>query len=228
MKCIFIDIDDTLLDFEACTDEALREGFARFGIPGYGPETLPEFLKMNQKLWNRIEDGNLTLDELRRARFQIFFDHLKVKADGIAFEAFFRSHLHESAIPVRHAREMLDYLKPKYLLATASNGPANQQQHRLALAGFLSYFDYNFISEEIGYSKPSVDFFQTAFSKIQENHPSLTKDDCLIIGDSMTSDMKGGLDFKIHTCFFNRHGAAIEDNRFEYVIEDLLDVKRFL
>lgn len=228
MKCIFIDIDDTLLDFEACTEEALREGFARFGIPGYRPETLPEFLKMNQKLWNRIEDGSLTLDELRRVRFRIFFDSMNVKADGIAFEAFFRSHLRESAIPVRHAREMLDYLRGRYLLATASNGPANQQQHRLALAGFLPYFDDNFISEEVGYSKPSVGFFRTAFSKMQENCPSLTKDDCLIIGDSMTSDMKGGLDFKIHTCFFNRYGIDIQDHRFDYVIDDLLDVRRFL
>ena len=231
MKLIFLDIDNTLLDFDKYTEESLKNGFKHFSLPEFEPYMLDVFHRVNDKLWRQIEEGTLNIDGLRHVRFQNFFEalHMKPSFDPTLFEAYYRSRLYESAIPVKGAYEMLEYLSKKYILATASNGPYEQQMHRLSLAKMDRYFTYFFISERIGVSKPSPLFFSKAFEEINANRSEiiLSKDAC-IIGDSLTSDMKGGLNAGIHTCFFNKKGIDNLPKEIDFVLSDLSKISDVL
>ena len=162
MKLILIDIDNTLLDFDAYIRQTMEEGFAHFGLRPYEPWMYDVFHRENNKLWRQIEEGTLTFPELEKIRWSNVFAALDMDFDGPTFERYFRAALHESAIPVPGARELLDALRGRYTLAAASNGPYEQQLHRLALAGMKDCFAYFFISQRIGASKPSPVFFDAA------------------------------------------------------------------
>ena len=126
--------------------------------------------------------------------------------DGIAFERYFREALHESAIPVPGAHELLEQLHGRFLLCAASNGPYAQQVHRLELSDMRKYFDYLFISEKIGVSKPSRAFYDAAFAELNAGRAEPIRPcETLMLGDSPTSDMAGGLQYGMRTCFFRRH-----------------------
>ena len=156
MQMIFIDIDNTLLDFDAYIRQTMREGFAHFGLKPYEPYMEAVFHRENGKLWRQIEQGTLTFRELEEIRWNNVFRALNIDFDGQVFEKYFRAALYDSAIPVDGAIELLEALHGKYPLAVASNGPYDQQLHRLELAGMKRYFDWFFISERLGASKPEI------------------------------------------------------------------------
>lgn len=154
MQMIFIDIDNTLLDFDAYIRQTMREGFAHFGLKPYEPYMEAVFHRENGKLWRQIEQGTLTFAELEAIRWDRVFAALDIAFDGQVFEKYFRAALYDSAIPVDGAMALLKALHGKYPLAVASNGPYDQQLHRLELAGMKRYFDWFFVSERLGASKP--------------------------------------------------------------------------
>ena len=138
-------------------------------------------------------------EELKKIRWNKVFEALDIDFDGVRFETYFRDALYNSAILEKNAIEMLEYLKDKYTLCVASNGPYEQQLHRLEIGGIKSYFSHFFISEKIGVSKPAKKFFDYALEELKQD-PST----CMIIGDSLTSDMQGGLNSHMHTCFYQK------------------------
>ena len=171
IRAIYIDIDNTLLDFDAYVKESLRSGLEQFGLRPYEDWMYDTFEKVNSGLWLQIEDGSLTFEELQKIRFNRVFEAIGgIDFDGVVFEKYFREFLNESAIPVEGAMEMLEYLAGKYILCTASNGPYNQQIHRLEIAGMLKYFRHHFISEKIGFSKPAKEFFDIAVNIAHYHH----------------------------------------------------------
>ena len=159
MPVIFIDIDNTLLDFDAYIRQTMAEGFAHFGLRPYEPYMEEVFHRENGKLWHQIEAGTLTFRELEQIRWNNVFRALQIDFDGPVFEKYFRTALYDSAIPVDGAMELLRALHGSYTLAVASNGPYEQQLHRLELAGMKPYFDWFFVSEKLGVSKPAAAFF---------------------------------------------------------------------
>ena len=168
MQMIFIDIDNTLLDFDAYIRQTMREGFAHFGLKPYEPYMEAVFHRENGKLWRQIEQGTLTFRELEEIRWNNVFRALNIDFDGQVFEKYFRAALYDSAIPVDGAMELLEALHGKYPLAVASNGPYDQQLHRLELAGMKRYFDWFFVSERLGASKPARAFFDVAFAALND------------------------------------------------------------
>ena len=199
LKAAFIDIDNTLLDFDAYVKETLEKGFEHFNLIRYEPWMFSVFTEENTKLWLAIEDGTLTFPELEKIRFNIVFNRLGIDFDGIEFEKYFRSSLYDSAVPIEGAVEMLEALSRDMILCAASNGPYDQQIHRLQIAGMYGCFSHVFISEEIGFSKPSDEYFRVAFSRLGGILPS----ECIMIGDSETSDMQGAVGAGMKTCFYN-------------------------
>ena len=145
IRAVFIDIDNTLLDFNAYVTDSMKEGFEKFGLPPYEDKMGAVFRKINEGLWQKIERGELDLEGLRRNRWNIIFSALGIDFDGAVFEDFFRERLFYSAVPVSGALEMLSYLAPKYILCAASNGPKAQQMNRLKLAGMDKYFKFFFL-----------------------------------------------------------------------------------
>ena len=126
---LLFDIDNTLLDFSAGAMQAMEEIFRAAGLP-YAPEMFAVFQVENDKLWARIERGELTIAGLRDVRWQTILARLGLEADGAAMEDAFRVRLHESAVPVPGALDVLAQLHGKYRLCAASNGPYAQQVNR--------------------------------------------------------------------------------------------------
>ncbi len=168
IKVIFIDIDNTLLDFDEYVKETMKNGFNHFSLKEYQPYMYDIFTQENNKLWLQIEKGEITFQELEKIRWNNIFKALDISFDGVLFEKYFRSSLYNSAILIDNAVEILSYLSKKYILCVASNGPYNQQIHRLEIAHIKQYFSYYFISEKIGYSKPNKEFFKAAFKELNQ------------------------------------------------------------
>lgn len=229
MKLILIDIDNTLLDFDAYIRQTMEEGFAHFGLRPYEPWMYAVFHRENNKLWRQLEQGTLTFSELERIRWNIVFAALDIRFDGPTFERYFRAAIYDSAIPVDGARELLAGLRGRYTLAAASNGPYEQQLHRLALAGMKDCFTYFFISERIGASKPSPLFFDAAFREVNEGREvPVTAAEAAIIGDSLTSDMAGGRGYGMKTVYYRRPGAAPANDSVDVTVEELRAIPALL
>ncbi len=214
IKAVFVDIDNTLLDFDAYVREIMGRGFAHFGLKPYEPYMEQIFHTENNKLWDSIERGDITLPELRQTRWNKIFKELDIDFDGPTFEHYFVEEILDSAIPVEGAYELLEGLKGRVLLCSASNGPYNQQMHRLGKADMLKHLDANFISDDIGHSKPATEFFDEAFKRLKEKYGvSLKPHETLMLGDSLSSDMKGGVGYGMKTCYYrHNHTRDIPDN----------------
>ena len=225
MQMIFIDIDNTLLDFDAYIRQTMREGFVHFGLKPYEPYMEAVFHRENGKLWRQIEQGTLTFAELEAIRWDRVFTALDIAFDGQVFEKYFRAALYDSAIPVDGAMELLEALHGKYPLAVASNGPYDQQLHRLEIGGMKPYFDYFFISEHAGAAKPAPAFFDYAFRELNENRSvPILPQETLIIGDSLSSDIAGGLQYGMKTCYYRRPGAPAAPTGVDDTITDLRQI----
>lgn len=230
-KVVFLDIDNTLLDFSACVRDVMREGFSRFGLGTYHDWMYDVAMRITSELWARIEQGELALDSLEEMRWNLIFDELGIDFDGVVFEAFFKERLFWSAIPEPHAMELLDHLAGRYVLCAASNGPYEQQMNRLRTSGMLGYFRHVFVSSRVGAQKPSREFFRRCFDVLRKDDASLAAllpEEALIIGDSPASDIAGGAAFGMRTCLYQPEGRDGPHTEADYVISDLLDAKAFL
>ena len=223
-RVILLDIDNTLLDFHAGAQDALSPAFAEQGL-AFRAEYMPIFHEINDALWRQIEDGSMTREQLYAVRFHRIFARLGIKGDGDRAESTFRRALAESAVPVAGAHALLRHLYPRYMLCAASNSIHAQQVRRLRLAGMLPYFTHIFTSEKLGYAKPAPDFFSAILSRLGGISPRKT----LLVGDSLTADIRGGIDCGIPTCWYNPQGkSAPLDCRPDLTVSRLADLHEIL
>ena len=229
IKVVFIDIDNTLLSFEEYVKWAMKNGFEHFGFKPYEPYMFDVFHEINMGFWHRHEKGEITFDDIQRERWGKVFEALGIVGDGVKFEEYFRTKIYDNAILEPHAKEMLEYLHGKYILATASNGPFEQQLHRLEVGDIRKYFDFVFVSEDIGVQKPDKAFFERCFERMKESGVNCAPKEAIIIGDSLTSDMAGGINAGMHTCYFTR-GQQIDNkpSGVEHVVRTLDEIKNIL
>lgn len=230
IKAVFIDIDNTILDFDAYVKDAMRTGFKKFGLKKYEEWMFDEFLRINTGLWKQIEDGTITFEKLKKIRWNLIFKELGIDFDGVIFEDYFRKFLFDSAIPIDGAEETLKYLSEKYIVCAASNGPYKQQVNRIKISGFSEYFTELFISEAVGVQKPSKLFFGYGIKTLNNNsNDEIKAEEIIMIGDSLTSDMKGGINSGMKVCWFNRKKQPLpNDLKIDYVIETLEEIKKIL
>lgn len=230
LKAILFDIDNTLLSFDEYVKDSMRCGFEKFNIGTYQEQMFSVFKEINTGLWERIETGEISFAELQKKRWNMIFERLGISADGVAFERYFRERLFESAIPERGAMDLLKYLHGKYILCVASNGPYLQQVNRLRISGMLPYFSDLFISEEIGSSKPSEAFFHACINRLNsKKEQKLEPCEIMIIGDSLSSDMAGGIQFGMQTCFYNPSQKPIpSEMKLHYSVSSLKEIENIL
>ncbi len=224
IKALLIDIDNTLLDFQENAKKSMDLAFKKRSMTR--PDGFFEIFKRNNDiLWKKLENKEITLDDLIKTRFNIIFNDAGIDLDGYEFELDFRKHLFYSAEKVNGAEEFLKYLSEKYDLYAASNGLQNQQENRLELSGLSPYFKDVFTSERMGASKPSKDFFDGCFNLLY----GIDKTEVMLIGDSLTADISGGKDFGVLTCWFN---YLNEENLLgikpDYTIYSLDEIKKIL
>ncbi len=224
IKVVLIDIDNTLLDFNKCAPLAVKNAFVKYGI-AYKEEYAPIFLKINDSLWQEIESGTLTREELFKIRFKQVFSALNINFCAEPIETEFRKELFNSAIAVDGAIDMLKYLSAKYKLYAASNGMYDQQINRLKIAGMFDYFTDFFLSEKLGCQKPDKRFFDGVFKLIEGVLPSETA----LIGDSINADIKGGISCGIFTVWYNHNKTSPLPNvKPNFTIESLSEINKIL
>lgn len=224
LKAVLMDIDDTLLDFGKCAEQAMRIGFAERGFP-FDDSTYATFTRINDVLWQQIERGELTTQQLFEFRWNRIFEALGIKAAGTVFEQRFLDLLYETAIPVDGADEVCRYLKGKYILCAASNAFHDQQLNRLAISGLLPYFDHVFVSESLGYRKPEKAFFDACRAPL----PGVAAEECVMIGDSLTADIAGGKNAGMKTIWYNHaHRPVPEHCAADQIVDSLSQIKDIL
>ena len=201
IRNILFDLDDTLLDFHRAEAEAIRYTLKEFGIDPTD-ENVKLYSKINRSCWAKLETGEYTREEVLHRRFDILFDTLGISGDSHETQKLYEYRLSLGAYYLDGAEALLEEIYGKYRLYLATNGIVNVQSRRIKDSGIGKYFDGIFVSERIGYNKPDKRFFDSAFAEI----PDFKHTETVIIGDTLTSDIKGGLNAGIKTVFFNPNG----------------------
>lgn len=202
---ILFDLDNTILDFDKAERRAVRCTLETLGITP-APAVIKRYSQLNLEQWKLLELGKLTRQEVKLRRYQLLFQEIGVNAS--AQEA---AKLYETELGVGHyfidgAEELLETLAKDYSLYLVTNGTASVQKSRLKSAGIGKYFRSIFISEDMGANKPSLKYFEACFRQI----PGFRREETVIIGDSLTSDIKGGKNAGIRTIWYNPGHALNE------------------
>ena len=230
IKILLFDIDNTLLSFSCYVKQTMKEGFSFFGLPAYHDSMYDVFERINNGLWKQIEQGTLTIEELRADRWNLIFSELRFSFDGTVFETYFRKKLYDSAVPEPGAKELLAGLYGHYPLCVASNGPYEQQLHRLSVGDMKQYFRHFFISEKIGVPKPNSEFFDACMRELRETEDrGLLPEEVLMIGDSVSSDIEGAKRYGMKTCLYCGSGAPVEGaEQADYLVSHLLEIRKIV
>lgn len=201
LTTVFLDLDDTILDFTRAEAEALRRALTEADAPA-DAGVLARYHAINAAQWELLEEGVLTREQVLLGRFDILFGELGLTRSAREICERYEEYLGEGHWFVPGAEAVLSALAPRYELYLASNGTAAVQHRRLESAGILPWFKGVFISQELGADKPSPAFFQRCFDAV----PGFSRDRAVMVGDSLTSDIRGGRDAGLRTCWFNPHG----------------------
>ena len=224
IKTVFLDLDDTLLDFHRSEREAISMTLSSLGVEPT-EEVRKRYSEINRAHWKRLELGELTRPEVLHGRFTQLFEEIGVKGDCYEAQRIYEWKLGTGHYFLDGGQELLDTLYEKYDLYLASNGTDIVQTRRIASANIEHYFKDLFISQRLGYDKPMKQFFELAFARIENFNP----DETIIIGDSLTSDIKGGINAGIRTCWFNLHGIKNESGIIpDYEVTTLKEIPALL
>ncbi|MDD3347490.1 YjjG family noncanonical pyrimidine nucleotidase [Oscillibacter sp.] len=211
---IFFDLDDTLLDFQKAEAAALTRALGQARI-ACTPAVLARYHVLNQEQWQLLERGLLSREQVLLRRFDLLFAELGAERSSEAVCRCYEGFLAEGHVFLPGAEALLRRLAPRYELYLASNGASAVQRSRLKSADLEQYFRGIFISEELGADKPQKAFFDACFAAI----PDFSRETALMVGDSLTSDIRGGHNAGIRTCWFNaQYLPAREDITPEYTI----------
>ena len=214
---VLLDLDDTILDFKKAERLALSRSLDELGAV-HSPELLDRYNIINIQYWERLERGEITRAQVLVGRFEQLLREYGIDADPAALRDRYEDNLSRGHFFVEGAEELLRQLSGKYRLFLVSNGTACVQKGRLASAGIEPYFEDIFISQELGADKPDRRFFEACFARI----PAFDPERCIIVGDSLTSDILGGRNAGITSCWFNlRKREARDDIRPDYQIDRL-------
>ena len=194
---LLFDVDNTLLDFDANEKESFKSMILDKGEE-YSEELYETYKKMNHRMWEAVERGEITIDDVLYTRFSKLMNMYGKEVDGIEYENTYRFYLNRGIQEMPNVHEVLSELKKNHRLYVITNGIKETQDSRMNRSGLVKYFEERFISESIGANKPSSEFFDYVKNNIDDFNPSNT----LIIGDSLTSDIKGGNLAGIDTCWF--------------------------
>lgn len=199
-KYLLWDIDGTVLDFLASEEYAIRTLFEKYNIGKCSDEQLKLYSKINTKYWQKLEKNELSKAEILVGRFREFFDVIGVDVTiAEKFNADYQITLGDYIKFIDNAKEILLSQKGKYTLVAVTNGTKLAQEKKLRLSGLDEIFDAIFISENVGAEKPNREYFDYVFKQLGITN----KNEVLLIGDSLTSDMKGGFIAGVDTCWFN-------------------------
>lgn len=197
---VLLDADNTLFDFTRAEREAILRTFARFGLPAT-EENARLYAGLNDALWKRFDRGEISQPALRRERFRLLAAALGCRADPGEMDLFYRAELGKGCFLLPGAMALCRALKDAGLtLALVTNGCGDTQRARLSGSGLAPLFGERvFISGEMGVQKPRPEFFDLVFAALGEPDRQRT----VLVGDSLSSDIRGGLACGVDTVWYN-------------------------
>ena len=223
IEFLLLDLDDTILDFHKAERIALSKTFRDFGLEPR-EEVLELYHKINKWHWEQLELGVMTRDQVLVGRFDRLFQELGMEVDAAACMKRYEHNLSIGHYFLPGAEEAVKKLHEKYRLFLVSNGTATVQHGRLTSAGLYPYFEQVFISQNIGYNKPDKAYFDRCFERI----PGFAPEKALMVGDSLTSDIKGGINAGLKTVWVNPAHKDCGSIRPDYEIEGLSQLEALL
>lgn len=214
---LLFDADNTLFNFDAGNRRAFSEVCRICHLPDTD-ELFHAYEAVNAEMWSAFDRGECTKDFLVVERFRLFLERAGLQADPVQCNKIHLSTLATNTVLLPHALEVCRTLAQTHSLYIVTNAVAAVQKARLAASDLRPYITDAFISEDAGASKPSVAYFDYVFSHI----PGITRENCLLIGDSPSSDLQGANNYGIPCCWYNPRGLARPDGmRINYEIRDL-------
>jgi YjjG family noncanonical pyrimidine nucleotidase len=219
---LLFDADDTLFDYPLAETKALQSTLEQFGQV-YRSEYLRIYQVFNRQVWAEFERGETSAEELRLKRFRLFFDETGVSIDPLEFSLRYLENLALASDLLPGAVQILKALSGRFHITLVTNGLKEVQRPRLDRSAIRPYIERIFISEDMGAAKPAAEFFEAVFQEIG----CPPKNQVLIIGDSLTSDIQGGINFGIDTCWFNPGGKST-DLPVTYTIKALAELLNIL
>lgn len=224
IKFILFDLDDTIIDFTKCEKESVLKAFSKYEIMP-AEQMANRYSEINYDMWKNLERNLLSRDQLKIERFRILFEEFKVDVPPILVAREYEERLKNSYHLMENAEKVVSKLAKTYKLYIATNGTVAVQQPRIEKLDILKYFQDYYISEEMGANKPSKSFFLPVFESI----PDFKKEECVIIGDSLTADVKGGNIMGIKTIWFNRFNDELpSEYNPDYVVYSLDEIPAIL
>lgn len=221
---VLLDLDDTILDFKIAEKIAVSKTFRGIGIEPTD-SVVERYSEINIGQWEKLELGLISREEVLSSRFDMLFAELGVNYSGYDAQLTYEKLLEIGHYFMPGAEELLNTLYGKYDLYIVSNGTAAVQYSRLASAGIGRMFKDVFISEHMGTQKPSRDFFDKCFAAI----PGFNRERAIIVGDSLTSDIRGGINAGVRTCWYNFRGREPRaDIVPDYTIRELDELPELL
>lgn len=197
-EIILFDLDNTLFDFDIDQKKAYYGAIDSIGYI-LDDRMYKKYCEINEFMWHMLNDGMMGLEEVFVRRHERFFDIYGIDYSPKDFDNLLTLHFQKTGTTIKGVIELLEKLKYYYVLVVASNGPKDQQYHRLKNSGLMDYFEKIFISEEVGYNKPELEFYQNIFDSMNV----YDKSKYLMVGDSISSDILGGINAGIDTCWYN-------------------------
>jgi 2-haloacid dehalogenase len=195
---LFFDADGTLFDFDLAQENALVKTFSFLKIP-FDEAFQKIYYDINIAIWARFEKKEIAQHDIPIERFKIFFDAINVQTDSQKASELYLEYLSQGHHLLSGAEELIKNLHGTYKLLLITNGLKSVQRPRFAKASITKYFEEIIISQEVGSAKPHKEIFDIAFKKI--GNPD--KNTVLMIGDNLGSDVLGGQNYGIDTCWYN-------------------------
>ena len=224
IEFLFLDLDDTILDFHKAEHIALGKTLQHFGLEPSQP-VLDRYSVINREHWERLERKELTREEVLVGRFGALFEEYGMEIDPVQCARTYENNLSVGHYFLTGAYEAVESLSKKYKLYLASNGTAKVQAGRLESANISHFFQEIFISQTMGANKPDIAYFDACFAKI----PDFDVEKAMIVGDSLTSDILGGIQAGMATCWVNLEGKpGREDIQPSYEIQALSQLEALL
>lgn len=218
-KTILWDLDQTLLNFDLSMNYAIRAVFKRFGL-AINDDIVAQYDAINRSYWNRLELGEITKEEVKIGRFRTLFRELGIyHISPEEMAAIYQEELGSVFYYMDGAKELVTKLREMgYRQYVVTNGVNSTQANKMRLSGLDQIMDGVFVSELMGYPKPMKEYFDACFASL----PDVKKEECILVGDSLTSDMRGANNAGITACWFNPEGRDKDiDVKTDYEIHHL-------
>ncbi|EEY35603.1 YjjG family noncanonical pyrimidine nucleotidase [Pseudoleptotrichia goodfellowii] len=233
-KLIFIDADDTLFDFRKAQGNAMKKTFEDFdyfekeGNEEKFDKIKEDYKVINSKLWRELEKGQIKEDELRVLRFERLFEKNSLKYNTKIFSEKYSERLSEGSFLLEGAEELCKYSSEKYRMIIITNGIKKVQIPRIKNSKINKYIEKIVVSEDTRVSKPNIEIFQYALDLANKKN-KVTKQEIIMIGNSQSADIQGGINFGIDTCWINlKNQQKNEDIKAKYTVKSYKELYNFL